>query len=200
MRTSIAIALIAATTLGTVAFVRPLTAAMPGQATPANGIGIVDVEKVFNSLNERTDLQTQLQTYLTGLNDELKKIQADAKAAAETARTLPEGKEKNDAVQKAIELDATVRARQQVFEALADRRSSELFRQLYVKIQAGAKKIAETRGLSMMIATDENVQLPPGANTQETQRVIAMKRVLFAGPQHDLTNDLISLLNAEYKK
>lgn len=200
MRTPIAIALIAATTIGLVAFVRPLTAAMPGQATPANGIGIVDVEKVFNSLNERTDLQTQLQTYLTGLNDELKKVQADAKAAADTARTLPEGREKNDAVQKAIELDATVRARQQVFEALADRRSSELFRQLYVKIQAGAKKIAETRGLSMMIATDENVQLPPGANTADTQRVIAMKRVLYAGPQHDLTNDLIALLNAEYKK
>jgi Skp family chaperone for outer membrane proteins len=203
MRISSSLALavvVAAGCFGVMALVRPVPATMPAQSAAAISIGVIDVEKVFNSLNERTDLQQQLQTYLTGLSEELKKLQEESKRAADNARQLPDGPEKNAAVQKAIELEATVRARSQVFDALADRRTADLFRSLYVKIQNGAKKLAEARGLTMVIATDENVQIPAGAGAQDTQRAIALKRIMYAAPSQDLSADLISMLNSEYRK
>jgi Skp family chaperone for outer membrane proteins len=103
-------------------------------------------------------------------------------------------------VQKAIEMQATAQARKQVFEALADRRQSESFRQLFAKISAGGRKIAETRGLNLVIATDENVSVPVGASSTDVQRVISLKRIVYASPTLDITDALIQLLNSEYTK
>jgi Skp family chaperone for outer membrane proteins len=189
-----------AAALALVAFVRPLPAGAAAEPTSNSGIAVIDVEKVFNALVERNDMQQQLQAYLTQLNDELKKLDGEAKAAFETARALPDGAEKNSAVQKAIEMQATAQARKQVFEALADRRSSESFRQLFAKISAGGRKIAETRGLNLVIATDENVSVPVGASSTDVQRVISLKRIVYASPTLDITDALIQLLNSEYTK
>jgi Skp family chaperone for outer membrane proteins len=189
-----------AAALAIVAFVRPLPAGAAAEPTSNSGIAVIDVEKVFNALVERNDMQQQLQAYLTQLNDELKKLDGEAKAAFETARALPDGAEKNSAVQKAIEMQATAQARKQVFEALADRRSSESFRQLFAKISAGGRKIAETRGLNLVIATDENVSVPVGASSTDVQRVISLKRIVYASPTLDITDALIQLLNSEYTK
>jgi Skp family chaperone for outer membrane proteins len=189
-----------AAALALVAFVRPLPARAAAEPTSNSGIAVIDVEKVFNALVERNDMQQQLQAYLTQLNDELKKLDGEAKAAFETARALPDGAEKNSAVQKAIEMQATAQARKQVFEALADRRQSESFRQLFAKISAGGRKIAETRGLNLVIATDENVSVPVGASSTDVQRVISLKRIVYASPTLDITDALIQLLNSEYTK
>lgn len=189
-----------AAALALVAFVRPLPAGAAAEPTSNSGIAVIDVEKVFNALVERNDMQQQLQAYLTQLNDELKKLDGEAKAAFETARALPDGAEKNSAVQKAIEMQATAQARKQVFEALADRRQSESFRQLFAKISAGGRKIAETRGLNLVIATDENVSVPVGASSTDVQRVISLKRIVYASPTLDITDALIQLLNSEYTK
>ena len=189
-----------AAALAIVAFVRPLPAGAAAEPTSNSGIAVIDVEKVFNALVERNDMQQQLQAYLTQLNDELKKLDGEAKAAFETARALPDGAEKNSAVQKAIEMQATAQARKQVFEALADRRQSESFRQLFAKISAGGRKIAETRGLNLVIATDENVSVPVGASSTDVQRVISLKRIVYASPTLDITDALIQLLNSEYTK
>lgn len=189
-----------AAALALVAFVRPLPAGAAAEPTSNSGIAVIDVEKVFNALVERNDMQQQLQAYLTQLNDELKKLDGEAKAAFETARALPDGAEKNTAVQKAIEMQATAQARKQVFEALADRRQSESFRQLFAKISAGGRKIAETRGLNLVIATDENVSVPVGASSTDVQRVISLKRIVYASPTLDITDALIQLLNSEYTK
>lgn len=189
-----------AAALALVAFVRPLPAGAAAEPTSNSGIAVIDVEKVFNALVERNDMQQQLQAYLTQLNDELKKLDGEAKAAFETARALPDGAEKNSAVQKAIEMQATAQARKQVFEALADRRSSESFRQLFAKISIGGRKIAETRGLNLVIATDENVSVPVGASSTDVQRVISLKRIVYASPTLDITDALIQLLNSEYTK
>jgi len=189
-----------AAALALVAFVRPLPAGAAAEPTSNNGIAVIDVEKVFNALVERNDMQQQLQAYLTQLNDELKKLDGEAKAAFETARALPDGAEKNSAVQKAIEMQATAQARKQVFEALADRRQSESFRQLFAKISIGGRKIAETRGLNLVIATDENVSVPVGASSTDVQRVISLKRIVYASPTLDITDALIQLLNSEYTK
>jgi len=189
-----------AAALALVAFVRPLPAGAAAEPTSNSGIAVIDVEKVFNALVERNDMQQQLQAYLTQLNDELKKLDGEAKAAFETARALPDGAEKNSAVQKAIEMQATAQARKQVFEALADRRQSESFRQLFAKISIGGRKIAETRGLNLVIATDENVSVPVGASSTDVQRVISLKRIVYASPTLDITDALIQLLNSEYTK
>jgi len=189
-----------AAALALVAFVRPLPARAAAEPTSNSGIAVIDVEKVFNALVERNDMQQQLQAYLTQLNDELKKLDGEAKAAFETARALPDGAEKNSAVQKAIEMQATAQARKQVFEALADRRQSESFRQLFAKISIGGRKIAETRGLNLVIATDENVSVPVGASSTDVQRVISLKRIVYASPTLDITDALIQLLNSEYTK
>lgn len=173
-----------------------LQGAAPAQV-PAN-IAVVDVEKVFNSLTERNDLQKQLQEYATQLQGDLKKAEDDAKAATSTAQALPDGPEKRTAVAKAAELQISLRAKREVSEAMLDQRTSELFRTLFAKIQASTKKLAESRGVTMVIASDESVKVAEQASTAETQRIISMRRVLYAGKGHDLTDDLIAQLNNEF--
>jgi Skp family chaperone for outer membrane proteins len=164
---------------------------------PAN-IAVVDVEKVFNSLTERNELQRQLQDYAGQLQADLKKAEDDAKAAATTAQALGDGPEKRTAVAKAAELQISLRAKREVSEAMLDQRTSELFRNLFAKIQGATKKLAESRGVTMVIASDESVKVAEQANTAETQRIISMRRILFASKGHDLTDDLIAQLNNEF--
>ena len=167
-------------------------------ALPSN-IGVVDVEKVFNSLTERNDLQKQLQDYAIGLQNDLKKAEEDAKGATITAQALPDRTaEKRTAVGKAAELQISLKAKREVSEAMLDQRTSELFRNLFEKIQAATKKLAEARGATMVIASDESIKVAEQASTAETQRIISMRRVLFASKTHDLTDDLIALLNNEF--
>jgi Skp family chaperone for outer membrane proteins len=195
---TLAVALVAAGLTGTALVLTPsVTAVQDSRPVPSN-IAVVDLEKAFNSLTERTELQTQLQGYLLQLQEDLKKLDQQAKDAQAAAQALPDGPDKMSAIAKAAELTIQVRTRREVSEAMVDQRTAAMFKQLAGKIQGAAKKLAEQRGYTMVISTDESVQVPASAGAQEANRIIATRRLLFSSPQHDVTNDLVALLNTEY--
>lgn len=164
---------------------------------PPAGIATIDLEKVFNTINERTDRLKELQAYQAQLKAELDKLKADAEAARAAADAM-QGPEREAGIQKAAELEINAGVRERLYETLLDRRTSELFRGLYMKISATAKAVSEKNGYAMVLASDEGVQIPQRISSQDIQRVISLRRFVYTTPQADITQQLIDQLNSDY--
>jgi Skp family chaperone for outer membrane proteins len=164
---------------------------------PPAGIATIDLEKVFNTINERTDRLKELQAYQAQLKAELDKLKADS-AAARAAAEAMSGAEREAQIQRAAELEINASVRERLYETLLDRRTSELFRGLYLKIAATAKAVSEKSGYSMVLASDEGVEIPQRISSQDIQRVISLRRFVYTNPQADITQQLIDQLNSDY--
>jgi Skp family chaperone for outer membrane proteins len=164
---------------------------------PTNGIATIDLERVFNTINERTDRLKELQAYQAQLKAELDKLKADS-AAARAAAEAMQGPEREAGIQKAAELEINAGVRERLYETLLDRRTSELFRGLYMKIAQAAKSVSEKNGYAMVLASDEGVEIPQRISSQDIQRVISLRRFVYTNPQADITQQLIDQLNGDY--
>jgi Skp family chaperone for outer membrane proteins len=153
---------------------------------------------VFNQLNERTDAAASLKAYTQGLQGDLDKIANDLKNQ-EKLLDFAEGAGKKDIAVKLIEMRAGARVKKEVSEALVDQKQAEVFAAIYRKIEAASRQLAQKNGYTMVLVSDENVKVPDGPS-QDTQRMISLKRFLFVDKEaHDITPDIITMMNNEYK-
>lgn len=168
-------------------------------APPAAVIATVDLEKVFDGLSERNTKQDELKVYGEGLLAELNKLGQQVKDEESKAALLPEGPERRAANARVVELKITVKVKQELYQAMLDQQRGEMFRYLYNKIAAAVKRMAQDNKYTLVIASDESVAVPAGVQSSEVQRVISLRRLLFVDPRHDITNDLITMMNNEFK-
>ena len=162
-------------------------------------IAMLDLQKVFNGLDERLARQTELEASGKSMQDELDKMLSMGKDEATKAEALPEGLDKKAATERLQELQVNLKVKKEIFEARLDQRRASVFRELFVRISDASKRLAVANKYSMVISSDETVEIPGGRNTAETQQAISTKRYIYIDPAHDVTQDLITMMNNEYK-
>lgn len=176
------------------------TPAAASRVAPTQAVIVtIDLERMFAGLEERMAREVELKGYGERLQKELDRMVQQATEEKGKADLLPDGPDKRAALEKALETQVNTRVKKEFYDALLERRRGETFQSLYRKISAAAKRMAEQNGYTMVIASDESVQIPANAPTGEIQRVISLKRLVYAGPGHDVTDQLITLMNNEFK-
>jgi Skp family chaperone for outer membrane proteins len=65
---------------------------------------------------------------------------------------------------------------------------------MYDKIVDAAAQLAKKNGYNMVIADDQTAKIVP-TSTVDVKRFIAIKRMLYADPAHDMTQELITSMN-----
>lgn len=171
-----------------------------GKAPPVAVIASVNMAQVVQQMDEKTKLEEelkgyfgQLQTELTNVNKEIEDIQQRIRMAAPGMDTQPL------AVQL-LEAQARGEMRQRVSERLFEQRKGQLFGKLYARINDAAKRMAERNGYTMVLASDAGpLPVPANGPSDAIQQAISQKRLLHISPGHDITAELVTMLNAEHK-
>lgn len=165
---------------------------------PQATIATVNLEDAVRQLDERAAKEGELKAYSEGLQGELDKLVKQINDEQAKLSAL-DGDQKREVATKIIELQANARVRKEVYEAMIDQRRAEIFRGLYDKITAASTQLAERGGYSMVIASDEGVKVPPNAPSAEVERTISLRRFLYVSKSHDVTAELVTLMNNEFK-
>lgn len=168
-------------------------------APPAAVIATFDLERVFGALEERTSKLGELDAMKKQLQGELDALANQIKDEKSKADNLAEGPGKTAAAAKVFEMQLNAEAKKKVSENLLELRGTQLLVELYRKIDAAASTLAKQNNYTMVISTDEKLTVPPNAPAQDVQRIMSLRRLYYVAPGHDITEDLVTLLNNEFK-
>ncbi len=167
-------------------------------APPTAVVVTVDLAKTLDQLKERADAEAALKAYGDSLQGELNKIAEEIKNQDSKIQAAPDIAARKAAAARLIEMRANAKVKKELFEALIDQRRGEVYKAIYDKMTAGAQQLAKQSGYTMVIVSDEGVKVPEGPS-QEIERTISLKRFMYIDPRHDITAELVTLMNNEYK-
>ncbi|MCL2646415.1 MAG: OmpH family outer membrane protein [Phycisphaerales bacterium] len=179
-------------------------AAEPGEKPPTQ-LAVVDIVKVFESLDEQKDgaeevrkLDRDLKAEQTRREDSLKR-QSDALRDSATSMFKPGTPEYKQAQDKLLEDSMSYRA----FVAVSDTRKMMIKRlktvELYRKINAAIEKYAKSNGIAIVFCIDElDFEGMPDVKTVQ-DAILTQRKIMYAHPSFDITQKLTTTMNAEYK-
>lgn len=162
-------------------------------------IATISIEKVFNGLEERAEMKRDFDETKTRLEGELqldlKKIEDEQKKI----EMLTTDAEKTAQAEAVATMGGQLKIKQELFNARIERKQSQMYIVLYDKITKATAKLAKDRGFTLVLASDDGQVIPRGARAQDIERFIALKRVFYVDPAHDVSDDLITLMNNQFK-
>lgn len=79
-----------------------------------------------------------------------------------------------------------------------ERGLSESLKSIFSDIQTAIREVAQEKGLDMVLAADQLPPETPDSPAQVRQHIL-LQKVLFWSPSVDITQDVITRLNANYK-
>ena len=171
--------------------------------------GSIDMEAVFKSYEKvkvtSDEMQAKALATITGSvkkqvakQNELQKLVADMKAAAEKQQSLapnsPEFKKFDQQLtQMKIQGQAT---QEQIQKEMAEMEAAALAT-LYREVQSMVSRVATWRGMTYVV----KVSNEPLSASEPNAVMSAMSRtVVFADPRNDITQQVVQYLNMEYRK
>ncbi len=166
-------------------------------APPQPVIAFVDMERVIAGLDENAAKSQELNEYGAkfeqNLKDEAKRIEADKEAI----KLLPEGPEKRAKLEDVYRREIQLEANLGVSRRLVNRRKLEALADLYRKVEQAAEEIAKARGYTMVLASDESIEIPT-SSAEDFQRAVALKRALYIDSRHDITEEVVTYMNNQF--
>lgn len=185
------------TTLGVLGFAARAVSTSLAKPPVPPVIAVVDLQAVVAGLDERTNKDAEFQNKgkeLQGALDKKKKDWEDTKSQVEaTTDKIQRLNLQKKAYLQEQELKFETEFSQQQLDLLY----GDLLRDLHGKITVAVTKLAKQNGYTMVLASDEAASIPSGGRTEVT-RAIGMKRMLYVEDSHDITQEVITLMNNEF--
>lgn len=187
-----ALTLVGATSLAYSAGARRLT-------PPPAVIATFDLQRVFTGMEERTAKEAELKAEVDRLQKEVLDLGNAAKDQEDKSKALADGPQKQAALAKAYEMAMNAEVKKKVAEGVLAQKQAQTFVELFNRVTAAAQGLAKQNNYTMVISSDDKAMVPDQATTQDIQRVMQLKRVFYAAPGHDISDDLVTMLNNEFK-
>ncbi len=173
------------------------TAQLAGKGRPTS-VAVMDVERAFNAMKEKAqieaDLQVQtqkLQEEKTNREKELRQLQADLEILAPDTPAFVQ--KQSDLEQKAVELQSWA----QFQTAKVNRERAVQIEGLYRKLSEGAGRVAKENGYDLVIFKEGAVNFRR-ANPEQLSALIQIRKLLWAADDLDITDLVLTTLNNEY--
>lgn len=187
-----------------------LTAALGLALTPAAAsaqtaqkVAVVNVGKVFNSMQEKKEIQQKLETETEKLQSDNKTHQAELQQMQEMIRNGPKPgtQQYDDLVHQLDEKTAQYAAEFKVHQVELTRSQTRQLKELYDKISDAVANLAKQQGISLVIAENQP-EFPNDVsdmNPDTLSQMINQRNVMFVSPDIDLTAQVVTQLDAQYK-
>lgn len=175
-------------------FTHPAPAQMEGVR-----VAVVDVEQVFNQMDERSDILADIQSQIQQLQQwEQTQRQSLQELQADLELLKPDTKEyldtRNELRRRAVELRVEMEVKQQQLEA----EQAAQMEMLYRKILDAVGRVAQDEDVQLVL-TKDNTPRMRNANQQQIAAMVQARKVLFAHSNLDMTETVKRKLNSEYE-
>ena len=170
------------------------------QAAPApkSAVAVVNLEKTFNGLEEWVAVEADLLAMGSELEEEAIRRREEVEGMLADTEDYPVGSDKYKEAERRYEMAAL---EFQAYVALHQGRRVEFndtqIKSIDDKIKMAAMNMANEQGLDLILVDDSVVPIPEDSKDILSQ--ISSRRVLFAREQLDVTESLISKMNAEFR-
>jgi Skp family chaperone for outer membrane proteins len=179
-----------------------IAAGAAGVLTPSRPpvVAVVDLEKVFNSIEAHSARERELEASAARFQEKLKELEESVKELQAELDSFQPGS------QSALELQSRVqaavgeyRAYEQFVRLKLESEKARAMRETYLEIKEAAKTLARERGIDMVLLDDSIPELER-SNSQRTVQQISARRILYANTEFDISADLIALLDARFRR
>jgi Skp family chaperone for outer membrane proteins len=166
---------------------------------PPTVIATVNIEKLFQNLDERGEADTRLTALAEELDAESQRRREEIRLLDEDLALYATGSKQYQETSEQIALKGY---QLQGFLDFAvrklDAEKSKVFRRLYDRIKEGVAAMAEEDGYDVVFVDDSVVDLPRAATEDEMKRQISARRMLYATEHVDITDALIARMNRQF--
>lgn len=165
---------------------------------PGTATAVVDIEKVFNELNERSAVEATIQTRIAELQKweqakrkEIAALQSDLELMAAGTDAYEQTREK---LRKAL---IELRVELEVGQRQIEQEKAIQLEGLYRKMIETVGRVAQEEGYDLVLFRDNT---PPmqGANQQQMAALIQVRKCLYASDHLDLTDRVKQRMNNDY--
>lgn len=190
--------------LAATAFLAPaaVPAVAAAQTAAPTRIGVANTARILNELQETRDLNQKIQNDLKTLEAErvtreqkVKDLQAVRDALKPDS---PQFAEKNkEWLQSRIEYEIWI----QMQRANLEREQKVQMTALFNKITQTVAEVATQKGIDLVVA-EQRTDIPDNLdaiNPDQLKAVIGQRNILFVSASIDVTNDVITAMDARYK-
>lgn len=160
--------------------------------------GSIDMDAVFKNYEKVKSTSDEMQAKALAKQQELQKMVADMKAAAEKQSSLsPMSPEFKKFDQQLTQMKIQAEAAQQQAQKELAQMEAEALAGLYREIQSMVARVAAWRGMTYVV----KVSNEPVTGGDPNAVMAAMSRtVVYADPRNDITQQVVQYLNVEYRK
>ncbi len=164
---------------------------------PPAVIGVVDLEKVYNNLDSRSELVTRIEAMQAKMAEDASSMQEELEMLSAELESLSPGSgamiEMND---KAISISGKLRAFETYGALLIERERAADLRDSYDMIRTEAGTLSKMMDIDLVLLND-SIPMVDLADAAGTLQQISARRVLWANETLDITDELIARLNGQ---
>jgi Skp family chaperone for outer membrane proteins len=193
--------LLGATMIGATAWTVTARPAESALAPAPVTVAIVEVARVMNGLNElkeRNDIGkirgAELEKKLQEVEQTIKNIDAEL----ETVIPKNDTKRRTQAMADKFEAENLLKARFQAYKQLLDLENGDIIRDIYAKVILAVEDFAKKNNYDLVLLDDRGMMLPPVGGQERLKAIIENKRILFAKPELDITDRIITIMNNDH--
>lgn len=176
----------------------PLYAQARAGARPV-AIAVVDVETVFESLNEQTAIQADLTSRINNLQkwEQGQRKAIQTKQQDELPVLPPDGEAYKKTVAEIEQLAIGLQVELQFRQRQIEREKAVQTEVLYRKILAMVERVAKADRYDLVLFKDKTPKME-GANQQQVAALIQVRKLLYSAPDLDITDQITQKINNEY--
>lgn len=160
-------------------------------------IATVDLQTVVSGLEKRKQKEQEFQSKGKEFKDNLDALKKQIDDEQKTYDTSPAGPAKTQMGQQLVRKALQYKFDSEYAEQFLDQMYGEMLREMYDDIALACKKLAVRNGYTIVMTDDSGAQIPRGGRVDVT-RAISMKRMLYVDPAHDVTRELIDMMNNDF--
>ncbi len=194
--------LIATAVLGAVALTGAVATPARAQSAGGSKVGVVNVAVVSGKIQELKVFAARIKEEQSLMEASVQGHQAQIKMMQDKLGQMkPDSDQFEDQLTQAQEKAADFNKEDQLRKAQLLREVNKQNKTLFIEIQKVVADIAKQKGLDLVIVEPE-VQLPvsvQNVDPQQLNNLISQKTVLYASPNIDLTEQVATALDADYK-
>ncbi len=174
--------------------------AMTASAMATTRVAVVNIAVVSERYLKTADLEAKFEQDRVRYNERMTGLKQQVER---TARSLQEEVKPGtqafaDRQKQLVMLEAEAKWITEAEGRKIEQGLAASLRTIYNDIQSVIGQIAEEQGIDMVLAADRLPNEPPSGTAQARQQII-LQKVLYWHPRTELTDEVVSRLNAAYK-
>jgi Skp family chaperone for outer membrane proteins len=168
-------------------------------ATPTS-VAVIDLNRMVKGLQEMSEQADRLQQEADASAKRLEELSTRIKSLEADLETMgtQDVRARRAKLQEKFELEILHKARRESLQRLLELEMGTLMRAAYLKIQDAAARFGEAEGWDLILVDDRD-GIREGVTPEELRRLTEGRQVMHVGKRIDITDQLITMMNNEYK-